>query len=146
YQPVGRGGWLPPATWSTDGAWLTFSVESWDEADRGLWATAADGSRELRLNPLSQSPVTWSPPGDEPWANGRTLLLTPDYWEDEPEVFLVYRDSWRQAPLAMRDRAVVDWRRPPWRPKRQKGTYYACASFRYRGIAGTSIEINTSIV
>jgi hypothetical protein len=113
YQPVGRGGWLPPATWSTDGQWLTFSVESTDENERGLWVTAADGSSEQRLSPVSNSPVIWSPPGDEAWANGRSLILVLPYWKEEGEVRLVESGSWRQARLALPVINAVDWRQLP---------------------------------
>ena len=54
YQAAGRGGWLPPATWSTDGEWLAYSVESRDEMERGLWLTSAIGAEQHRLSPIQQ--------------------------------------------------------------------------------------------
>ena len=110
YQPVGRGGWLPPATWSTDGAWLTFSVETGYETSGGLWVTAADGSSEQRLSPHSNSPVIWSPPGDESWANGRALILSIPYWKTEGETWLVPSASWQPASLELAAKSVADWR------------------------------------
>lgn len=117
YQPVGRGGWLPPATWSTDGEWLTFSVEATDENERGLWVTAADGSSEQRLSPFSNSPVIWSPPGHEAWANGRSLILVLPSWIDEGEIWLVESGSWRPARLALPVIDALDWRQLPSSPE-----------------------------
>jgi Tol biopolymer transport system component len=113
YQPVGRGGWLPPATWSTDGRWLTFSVETGDEVEGGLWVASADGSIEQRLSPLGNSPVIWSPPGNESWADGRALILSVPYWKTEGEIWLVKSGSWHPAPLELPVITVRDWRQLP---------------------------------
>jgi hypothetical protein len=113
YRAGGRGGWLQPATWSTDGQWISFSVESMDEQEHGLWVTTADGSVEQRLSPFSQSPVIWSPPGDEPWANGQALLLVLRYWNDEEEIRLVQGGTWQQALLTLPATNVIDWRALP---------------------------------
>ena len=113
YEPIGRGGWLPPATWSTDGEWLTFSVETWHENMRGLWVTAADRKSKSRLSLLSHSRVIWSPEGNEPWANGQTLLLLNYGTDGSKKTLLINRDSWQQTTLALPDATVIDWRALP---------------------------------
>ncbi|NLF66319.1 MAG: hypothetical protein GX579_17135 [Chloroflexi bacterium] len=60
YVTLGRGGWLIAPTWSPDGAWVVFPVETGD-ADRGMWVTAADGSSEQLLGGDTFSPVFWLP-------------------------------------------------------------------------------------
>ena len=111
FRPVGRGGWFPPPTWSPDGRWLTFHVETGNETG-GLWVAASDGSSERQLTQNVNSRALWSPPGSEPWQNGEYLAVVPT----SPGAGgnrLLETGSWYEVALYVPDAGVViDWRTP----------------------------------
>jgi len=112
YQTAGRGGWFPAPVWSPDGGWLVFSVEATGAEERGLWVTAADGSRETRLHPNANARAFWSPPGDRPWQNGAYLLLAePGSNDPAAPAWLVAQGSWEETPVDRPAGAIfVEWR------------------------------------
>ena len=110
FRPVGRGGWFAAPTWSPDGQWLVFPVESGDDTG-GLWVAAADGSIERQLTQTANSRAFWSPSGSESWHNGGYLAISPASPGAGGEYVLLVTGSWYEVPLYVPEEGViVDWR------------------------------------
>jgi len=109
FRPAGRGGWFRPPVWS--GRWLAFDVESDDPAENGLWVTDPFGLVTRRLRPGAGYPVVWSPPGEEHWANGNTLVIARPGWRSKEDNWLLVSGGWKETALVLSG-AVVDWLQP----------------------------------
>lgn len=107
FEPVGRGGWFPNPVWSPDGEWISYTVETMDEAERGRWVIASDGSGEqTMLNVDAMSTAVWSPEGPAAWHNGAYLLV-----DGQQSTDLFESGTWEQVEMPLpADARIVDWR------------------------------------
>lgn len=107
FEPVGRGGWFPNPVWSPDGEWISYTVETFDEAERGRWVIAGDGSGEqMLLNTDAMSTAVWSPQGPAAWHNGGYLIV-----DGQESTDLIESGSWGEVEMPLpADARVVDWR------------------------------------
>lgn len=99
YVTVGRGGWFEAPSWSPDGAWLAFPVETGDDT-RGVWVTAADGSSEQLLGGNGFSPGIWSP-------DSSALALTPA--ESQDEILLFTAQDWSLQRVPLPHMRLITW-------------------------------------
>jgi hypothetical protein len=99
YVTLGRGGWFQAPRWSPDGQWLTFPVETGDD-ERGLWLSAADGSREQLIGGNAFATPVWH-------ASANALAFSPD--DPQNTLLLAAAPTWEPQSVGLPHTRLISW-------------------------------------
>ncbi len=102
YEHTGPGeGWPGAPTWSGDGQWLAYFVQS-DVPPGGLWVVRADGKERRAIETIGVIDWAWNPKGHQ--------LAVSQVEHREVSVWLIDVDTWHSERISLPvDARILDW-------------------------------------